>query len=135
MSLVFNMPMAYKPRIQALPGVKTVSTSNWFGGIYHDMKDFFPSFAVEAEDYFKIYPEYSIPPDVERAQSSFGGTDNKAGVNNPLLWKYSRQLTPKLKEFLKKESPEFTNLGDLILVERLPGYLKDRSVFDFAGSG
>ena len=62
-SLVFNMPMAYKPRIQALPGVKTVATSNWFGGIYRDMKDFFPSFAVEAEDYFKIYPEYNIPPD------------------------------------------------------------------------
>jgi len=62
-SLVFNMPMAYKPRIQALPGVKAVATSNWFGGIYRDMKDFFPSFAVEAEDYFKIYPEYNIPPD------------------------------------------------------------------------
>ena len=65
-SLVFNMPMAYKPRIQALPGVKTVATSNWFGGIYRDMKDFFPSFAVEAEDYFKIYPEYNIPPDQYR---------------------------------------------------------------------
>ena len=62
-SLVFNMPMAYKPRIQALPGVKAVATSNWFGGIYRDIKDFFPSFAVEAEDYFKIHPEYNIPPD------------------------------------------------------------------------
>src|SRR5882672_8865300 len=44
-SLTFNMPMAYKPRIQALPGVRRVAVSNWFGGVYRDMKDFFPSFA------------------------------------------------------------------------------------------
>ena len=29
-SLIFNMPLAYKPRIQAIPGVQTVAVSNWF---------------------------------------------------------------------------------------------------------
>jgi putative ABC transport system permease protein len=62
-SLTFNMPLSYKPRIQALPGVRTVAVSNWFGGVYRDMKDFFPNFAVESEDYFKMYPEYLIPAD------------------------------------------------------------------------
>lgn len=61
-SLTFNMPLAYKPRIQALPGVKRVAVSNWFGGVYRDMKDFFPNFAVESEDYFPMYPEYVVPP-------------------------------------------------------------------------
>jgi putative ABC transport system permease protein len=66
-SLVFNMPMAYKPRIQALPGVRQVAIANWFGGIYRDMKDFFPNMAVESEDYFPMFPEYRIPPDQYRA--------------------------------------------------------------------
>jgi putative ABC transport system permease protein len=62
-SLIFNMPLAYKPRIQALPGVERVAVSNWFGGVYRDLKDFFPNFAVEAEDYFAMFPEIDIPPD------------------------------------------------------------------------
>lgn len=62
-SLMFNMPLAYKPRIQAIPGVEAVAVSNWFGGIYRDMKDFFPNMAVESEDYFRIYPEFRVPPD------------------------------------------------------------------------
>ncbi|MGH9346051.1 MAG: ABC transporter permease [Vicinamibacterales bacterium] len=65
-SLIFNMPLAYKARIQALPGVQGVAVANWFGGVYRDMKDFFPNFAVESEDYFKMFPEYEIPPDQYR---------------------------------------------------------------------
>jgi len=66
-SLIFNMPIAYKARIQAIPGVERVAIANWFGGIYRDMKDFFPNMAVESEDYFAIFPEYRIPPDQFRA--------------------------------------------------------------------
>src|SRR5262245_54632245 len=59
-SLNFRLPLSYKPRIQGLPGVKHVAVSTWFGGVYRDLKDYFPNFAVESEDYFKIYPEYRI---------------------------------------------------------------------------
>ena len=62
-SLNFRMPPSYKPRIQAIPGVRTVAISTWFGGVYRDIKDFFPNFAVESEDYFQMYPEIQIPPD------------------------------------------------------------------------
>jgi putative ABC transport system permease protein len=66
-SLIFNMPIAYKPRIQAIPGVQGVAISNWFGGVYRDIKDFFPNFAVESDDYFKMFPEFQIAPDEYRA--------------------------------------------------------------------
>jgi putative ABC transport system permease protein len=66
-SLMFNLPLAYKPRIQSIPGVEHVAVSNWFGGIYRDMKDFFPNLAVESEDYFRIFPEFQVPPDDYRA--------------------------------------------------------------------
>jgi putative ABC transport system permease protein len=66
-SLVFNMPIAYKPRIASIPGVERVAVSNWFGGVYRDMKDFFPNFAVDSEDYFAMFPEYRVPPDQMQA--------------------------------------------------------------------
>src|SRR5712691_2255797 len=53
-SVNFRLPLSYKPRIQAIPGVRTVAVWTWFGGVYRDIKDFFPNFAVESEDYFQM---------------------------------------------------------------------------------
>jgi putative ABC transport system permease protein len=65
-SLVFPLPIAYRERIAAIPGVQTVSYSNWFGG--QDPKDprnFFAQFAVDADTYFPMYAN-----DVEITQAS-----------------------------------------------------------------
>jgi putative ABC transport system permease protein len=62
-SVNFRLPLSHKPRIQAIPGVRTVAVWTWFGGVYRDIKDFFPNYAVESEDYFRMYPEIRIPPD------------------------------------------------------------------------
>jgi putative ABC transport system permease protein len=66
-SLVFPLPMAYLPKIQGVPGVKTVAYGNWFGGVYKDEKNFFPMFSVSLPSYFEIYPEYQIPEEQKRA--------------------------------------------------------------------
>jgi putative ABC transport system permease protein len=68
-SLVFNMPMAYRSRITAIPGVRRVAPAIFFGGLPggggggQDFANFFANFAVDAESYFAMYPEYEIPPD------------------------------------------------------------------------
>jgi putative ABC transport system permease protein len=62
-SLVFPMPLAYRQRIAALPGVQSVSVANWFGGNYQDKKNFFAKFAIDAETYLPIYPERAVPKD------------------------------------------------------------------------
>jgi putative ABC transport system permease protein len=62
-SLVYNLPMTYKARVAAIPGVKTVVMNSWFGGIYRDPKNFFANFATEAEPFLEIYPEIMVPPD------------------------------------------------------------------------
>ena len=62
-SLVFPLPQAYEARLGAVPGVKRVAKSNWFQGVRGsggDMKDFFPNFAVEAEPYLAMYPEFGL---------------------------------------------------------------------------
>lgn len=57
-SLIFPLPLSYKDKIRQVEGVTTVSWGNWFGGIYIDEKNFFANFAVDAEPYLELYPEY-----------------------------------------------------------------------------
>ena len=70
-SLAEDLPMAYEPRIQAIPGVKRTAKNNWFGGVMGssggqpDMRNFFANFAVDAEPYLAMYPEYGLT-DAER---------------------------------------------------------------------
>jgi len=64
-SLVFPLPLSYEPRLATMPGIKRVAKSSWFGGVMGndanpDMKNFFPNFAVEAEPYLAMYPEYGL---------------------------------------------------------------------------
>ena len=56
-SLIVPLPLSYAPRIRQVDGVAKVSWGNWFGGIYQDEKNFFPSFAVEPYGYLDLYPE------------------------------------------------------------------------------
>src|SRR5207245_4434736 len=68
-SLVFNLPIAYRERIAALPGVRSVALTNWFGGTRraNDFKDFFPNLAVEAEPYLAMHPEFLLKDDERKA--------------------------------------------------------------------
>jgi putative ABC transport system permease protein len=67
-SLVFNLPMSYKNKIAAIPGVQNTTIVSWFGGIYRgDFKYFFPNLAVEPEAFLQIYPEIMLPEDQKQA--------------------------------------------------------------------
>ncbi len=61
-SLVFPLPLTYMGKIRQIDGVKSVSHANWFGGIYITEKNFFPQFAVQAQSYFALYPEFVVAP-------------------------------------------------------------------------
>lgn len=66
-SLVFSLPVAYRERIQRIPGVTTVGAMNWFGGVYITEKNFFANFAVEPRSYLELYPEFVLPRDQSAA--------------------------------------------------------------------
>jgi putative ABC transport system permease protein len=66
-SIVFTLPLSYKPRIAAVEGVRNVANATWFNGIYKDQRNFFPNFAVDMPEYLAMYPEYLIPPDQAQA--------------------------------------------------------------------
>ena len=78
-SLTFNLPVAYESRIQSIGGVKQVAKTVWFGGSLPAKKEgqaegtegdsttdwskFFNNMAVDADKFFPMYPELTIPPD------------------------------------------------------------------------
>jgi putative ABC transport system permease protein len=66
-SIILPLPVAYQEPIKSVPGVVEVSHSNWFGGIYQDPKNFFPSMAVDAPTFLDLYPEYKLPADQKKA--------------------------------------------------------------------
>jgi putative ABC transport system permease protein len=66
-SLMFRLPLAYQPKVAAIPGIINLTYGTWFGGIYIDERNFFPQFAVYLPKYLEIYREFMIPEDQELA--------------------------------------------------------------------
>jgi putative ABC transport system permease protein len=66
-SLIMPLPVSYEPRIASTQGVALTTHASWFGGIYQDPQNFFAQMAVERETYFKVYPEFRVPPDQMKA--------------------------------------------------------------------
>jgi len=55
-SLIFPLPLSYRERLAAIPGVKSVSYANWFGGRDpNDPGNFYAQFACDAETYLPMY--------------------------------------------------------------------------------
>lgn len=54
------LPYAVFNKVQTVPGIKSVTYANWFGGIYQDQRNFFPNFAI-GPGFMEMYPEYVMP--------------------------------------------------------------------------
>ena len=66
-SLIMPLPYSYRDRLLQQRGVAAVTFATWFGGVYQDERNFFPQFAVDAETYPAMFPEFVIKPDERRA--------------------------------------------------------------------
>lgn len=61
-SFIFPLPVSYKAKIEAIPGVSKVSSGTWFQGVYKDKNNFFARMAVDHETIFDVMPEFLIDP-------------------------------------------------------------------------
>ena len=66
-AIVFLLPMSYRERLLGVPGVRTVTWADWFGGVYQDPKNFFAQFAVDPESYLDVYRHDMAIPAEQRA--------------------------------------------------------------------
>jgi putative ABC transport system permease protein len=67
-SLIMNLPVTYRTRMESIPGVASAVHFTWFNGIYqNEPKNFFASFPTDPEAFLAIYPEYLLPADQKQA--------------------------------------------------------------------
>jgi putative ABC transport system permease protein len=126
-SLVFPLPIPYGERIKAVPGVKQVALTSWFGGSLPakkeakaesaeettapDWSQFIPSLAVDSEPYFSMYPEYFFDPERFRA---YMGNLQGCVIGRTLATKYGWKV------------------GDRFYLESfIPPYRKSSGPFEF----
>ncbi len=60
LSITQSLPINLLPQIEAVPGVEKAAYAMWFGAIYQDPKNFFPSFSI-SDNYFDLYRDFDIP--------------------------------------------------------------------------
>lgn len=91
-SYTLPLPLSLYERIRAVPGVADVTYASWFGGVYQDPRNFFPSQAV-AGNYVNLYPEIQLSPQQERA---FRETRSAALVGESLARKFHWKVGDKI---------------------------------------
>ncbi|HXN25354.1 MAG TPA: FtsX-like permease family protein [Candidatus Dormibacteraeota bacterium] len=62
-TIIQPIPLAYRDRILRIPGVKSITHNNWFGGVYQKEANFFPQFVIDVENQRKVLPEFEVSND------------------------------------------------------------------------
>lgn len=88
LSITQTLPIRLLQQIEGIPGVQRATYAMWFGGIYQDMRNFFPNFSV-APNYFDVYTEFEVPPEQVEA---FKATRTGAAVGEALAQKFGWKL-------------------------------------------
>jgi putative ABC transport system permease protein len=88
LSITQSLPVRLQEQIRTVPGVKDVTYAMWFGGIYQDPKNFFPSFSV-APNYFDVYTNLQLPPEQLKA---FQDTQTGAVVGETLAKEFGWKI-------------------------------------------
>ncbi|MGA9405590.1 MAG: FtsX-like permease family protein [Bacteroidota bacterium] len=90
-SFIYPLPLSYLDQIEKVPGVTKVSYAYWFQGVYKDQSfdNFFPRYAVDAENFLSMYPEFIIPAD---QLETFKKERNACIVGKKIMEKYGWKL-------------------------------------------
>jgi putative ABC transport system permease protein len=62
-TIINLIPLKYRDEILQIPGVKSITHNNWFGGVYQEEKNFFPQFVIDPENQRQVFPELIVPDD------------------------------------------------------------------------
>jgi putative ABC transport system permease protein len=89
-----SLPLAYAQRVRTVPHVVGVTHLTWFGGIYTEARDFFPSYAVESETVGEVLGEYQIDRvALEKLQKTRDGALVGLRTMQKFGWKIGDEVT------------------------------------------
>jgi putative ABC transport system permease protein len=79
------LPYAYVSRVRALSPHDQVSYADWFGGYFRTPREFFATFAVDAQTYLDLYDDFVVD---RAARASFESQRDAALVGERLAARY-----------------------------------------------
>lgn len=113
-SIIQGLPQSLITRVEAVPGVKNVTWSNWFGGYYQDRKNQMVNIAISPRQ-FEVYREMTVPPEQLKA---FESTRTGALVGEALAkrwgWKIGDKIPISGAIYPNKASGDTTWTFDLV---------------------
>lgn len=113
MSMQQPLPESLGARIAAVPGVASVASANWFGGVYQDPRNQVVSFAV-SPNYFDLYPELDLPADQRAAwDKTRTGAVVGAALAKRFGWKIGDKIPLQSTIFPSKASGNSTWTFDI----------------------
>ena len=95
-SRFYSLPNAYERRIAAIPGVQLVAAANYFGGMRdaNNPDSEFPNFAIEAEKFLAMYPEYGLAEVEKKAfLGNQHGASSAARLQRSFIGRLGRQFS------------------------------------------
>ncbi|MEO6075618.1 MAG: ABC transporter permease [Dokdonella sp.] len=91
-SIIQGLPMSLASRIEALPEVKVVTWSNWFGGYYQEPKNRMVNMAI-GDHFFEVFPELILSPEQRKA---FEETRTGAIVGEAMAKRFNWKVGDKI---------------------------------------
>jgi putative ABC transport system permease protein len=119
-----GLPLAYRSRIEPLPGVKAVTYFTWFGGYFQDPKFNLNSNAIDPVSYFAIFPEWDVPgPQYDAMLRTRTGAIVGAELAGKFGWKVGDRVPLISKLWTQKSSAGATWTFDVVGIyrSRAPG--------------
>jgi putative ABC transport system permease protein len=92
LSFIQTLPLSLQAQMAQVPGVKSVSYANWFGGAYQDPHNQVFSFAV-APNYLDLFPEVAVT-DAER--KTFAETRTGALIGEGLAQRFHWKIGDRI---------------------------------------
>jgi len=111
--LLGSLPLSLLRRIQAVPGVSSVTYESWFGGYYQTPKNELATQSI-AGNYFDVYPEYRLSPAELRAlHATRTGAVAGAALAAAFHWKVGDKIPVQATVFPQKNGSN-TWIFDLV---------------------
>jgi putative ABC transport system permease protein len=103
-TLIQPLPQSYLNRVRSVEGVRIAMAQNWFGGIYQEDRNQIAAMTADANLFFDVYPEYSLP---EAQRAAFQSDRTAAIVGSAIAerfgWKVGDTIPLRSNIFTKTD--------------------------------
>jgi putative ABC transport system permease protein len=127
-TLILPLPQSYERRIEQIDGVDNAIQQSWFGGLYQDKQTSWGQIAVDADEFFQMYPEFVVP---EKQKQDFLRLRTAAIVGRKTAERYGWKIGDRIPLGATFNVPKSGNTWTFDLVGIYDGKYKDTDTSGF----